>query len=159
MQIDFKKFLDNNSNKVYPICGPHNIGKTITALDIQKVHYSEEIKSLYINLKYYFHNPSEDFNQKIDVLIRECFYFIENAQELLELYNALKKIDKLNDMFSILLHYFKQKKWKQNQFFLIIVQYQTKYDSNNILGTFSSFKIFLISSVNDTDVKKNLVLS
>ena len=159
LQTDFKKFLDNNSIMIYPICGPHNIGKTITALDIQKVHYSEEIKSLYINLKYYFHNPSEDFNQKIDVLIRECFYFIENAQELLKLYNSLKKIDKLDDIFSILLDYFNQKKWKQNQFFLIIDQYQTKYDSNNILDTFSSFKIFLISSINDSDVKKNLVLS
>ena len=42
---------------------------------------------------------------------------------------------------------------------MIIDQYQKKYDFINILKIFSKFKIFLLSSINDHDVKDNLVLT
>ena len=52
-----------------------------------------------------------------------------------------------------------EKNFLKNKFFLIIDQYQEKYDSINILDLFSEFKIFLLSSINDTDVKENLILT
>jgi len=51
------------------------------------------------------------------------------------------------------------KKTILKKFFLIIDQYQKKYNSNNILNLFSKYKIFLLSSINDTDVKNYLILT
>ena len=159
LESNFSKFINDKKELIYPICGPHNIGKTITALIIQKEYYQENKKSLYLNLKYYFYEPLKDLEQKIETLIKECFYFIENEKELLNLYDNLKKINKIDDMLSILKKYLFEKKYDTKDFFLIIDQYQKKLDSNDILIKFSNFKIFLLSSINDSDVKDNLILT
>ena len=70
-------FLKKDEEKIFPICGPHNTGKSITALFIQKYLYEKGIKSVYINLKYYFYEPLLDFDKKIVTLIKECFFFIK----------------------------------------------------------------------------------
>ena len=159
LELEFSLFLDKDSEMIYPICGPHNIGKTITAMRIQKSNYLKGIKSLYLNLKYYFYEPFQDFDKKIDTLIKECVYFIDNEEQLLELYNKFQKLNKIKDVISILPNYLASKNFLKNKFFLIIDQYQEKYDSNNILDLFSAFKIFLLSSINDSDVKDNLILT
>ena len=158
LEFEFSRFLDNDSEMIYPICGPHNIGKTITAMRIQKSNYLKGIKSLYLDLKYYFYQPFQDFEKKIDTLIKECIYFIDSEEQLLELYNEFQKLNKIKDVISILPKHLASKNLKKNKFFLIIDQYQEKYDSNDILDLFSNYKIFLLSSINDTDVKNNLIL-
>ena len=158
LELEFSQFLDDDSEMIYPICGPHNIGKTITALRIQKSNYLKGIKSLYLNLKYYYYQPFQDFDKKIDTLIKECIYFIDNEEELLELYK-FQKLNKIKDVISILPNCLATKNFLKNKFFLIIDQYQEKYDSNNFLDLFSAFKIFLLSSINDSDVKDNLILT
>ena len=159
LESNFRLFLEKDEKMIYPICGPHNIGKTITSMKIQKSYYLKGIKSLYLNLKYYFHEPFNDLDKKIDTLIKECVYFIENEEQLLILYNKFHNLNKIYDIISILPSFLKTKNFSKNQFFLIIDQYQEKYDSKNILELFSSFKIFLLSSINDSDVKKNLILT
>ena len=154
----FKLFLKSDSEKIYPICGPHNIGKTITSMKIQKTYYFKGIKSLYLNLKYYFYEPFKDLDKKIDTLIKECVYFIEDEKQLLILYNYFQKVYIIKDVIFALQSYLKSINFK-NQFFLIIDQYQEKYDQNNILDLFSAYKIFLLSSINDNDVKDNLILT
>ena len=79
LELKFRLFFFKSSEKIFPICGPHNIGKTITAMRIQKSYYSKGIKSLYLNIKYYFYEPLKDCDKKIDTLIKECVYFIETA--------------------------------------------------------------------------------
>ena len=105
LEFEFSLFLDEDSEMIYPICGPHNIGKTITAMRIQKSKYLKGIKSLYLNLKYYFYEPFQDFDKKIDTLIKECVYFIDNEEQLLELYNKFQKLNKIKDVISILPNY------------------------------------------------------
>ena len=144
---------------IFPICGPHNIGKTITALRIQKAWYLNGIKSLYLNIKYYFFEPLKDLNKKIDTLIKECFYFVENENQLIDLYNEFQKENSIEKIIMFLQKSLTEKNFLKNKFFLIIDQYQEKYDSINILDLFSEFKIFLLSSINDTDVKENLILT
>jgi hypothetical protein len=53
----------------------------------------------------------------------------------------------------------KIKNFAKNKFFIIIDKYQSKYDLIDILEKFQSFKIFLLSSINDGDVKCNLILT
>ena len=59
--------------------------------------------------------------------------------------------------FLVLINHLKQKNYKN--FFIIIDQFQMKYDLMNILDIISDFKIFLLSSINDRDVKTNLIFA
>ncbi len=45
--------LKESDSFLFPICGPHGTGKTVTALFIHKCLYLEGIKGVYLNLKYY----------------------------------------------------------------------------------------------------------
>ena len=160
LESNLKQFLKNESEKIFPICGPHNIGKTISSLIIQKICYFEGFQSLYFNLKYYFSNPFDKLDEKIETLTKECFFFVENERELLELYKQLKNIHIIYDIITILKNHFISKKKNNSKFFFILDQYQEKYDLNDsILDQLSDFKIFLISSINDKDVKDNLILT
>ena len=159
LELDFTKFLNDDKEMIFPICGPHNIGKTITSLRIQKAWYLKGIKSLYLNIKYYFSEPLKDFDKKVDTLIKECFYFVENENQLIDLYNEFQKENTIEKIIMILRNNLTEKKFFTNKFFLIIDQYQEKYNLINILDLFSKFKIFLLSSINDTDVKENIILT
>ena len=158
LESEFRAFINNDSEMIYPICGPNNIGKTITALRIQKLHYLQGVRSLYLNLKFYFKEPLKDFDVKINTLIKECFYFVEKEEELIYLYNEIENVNKIEDAIPILYKHLISKNFPKHQFFLIVDQYQLKYDSIQILNLFSGFKIFLLSSVNSPDVKDNLIL-
>ena len=151
------KFVKKDGEKIFSICGPHNTGKSITALFIQKYLYEEGIKSVYINLKYYFYKPLLDFDKKIDALIKECFFFIQDEKNLLSLYKEFKYKNSINEVFLVLVNHLKQKNYVN--FFIIIDQFQMKYDLIDILDIFSDFKIFLLSSINDRDVKTNLIFA
>ena len=159
LESEFRLFLNNDSEMLFPICGPNNIGKTITSLRIQKLYFLKGIKSLYLNLKYYFHEPFRDFESKINTLIKECFFFIDDEEQLLFLYGQFQSVNIINEVFPILFKYLDSKKFSKKQFFVIIDNYKLKYDSANILNLFSGFKIFLLSSINDKDVQDNLVLT
>ena len=118
----FYQFLNNkkeNSEMIYPICGPHNIGKTITSFIIQKNCFLNGIKSLYLNLKYFFAEPYADINKKINTLIKECFFFINNEKELLELYKKFKNIMQIQDVLQILKNKLESINFEKNNFFLI----------------------------------------
>ena len=157
LESEFSLFLDDDSEMIYPICGPNNIGKTITSLRIQKLYYLQGIKSLYLNLKFYFNKPSEDIDLKINTLIKECFYFVENEEELVYLYDKFQKTKAIVDALNILYIYLISKKIAPKKFFIIIDNYQLKYDSFNILDSLSGIKVFLLSPVNDKDVQNNLI--
>ena len=159
LESNFKLFLDNKEEMIYPICGPHNIGKTITSLIIQKMNFFKGIKSLYLNLKYYLYEPLNEFETKIETLLKECCFFIENEQELLDLYNDFKKINGIDNVILFLNDYLISNNYSDKKFFLILDQYQAKYDYFGILTKLSKFKIFLLSSINDHDVKQNLIIT
>ena len=157
IESEFRLFLKNDSEMLFPICGPKNIGKTITSLWIQKLYYLKGIKSLYLNLKFYFKEPFKDLELKINTLIKECFYFIENEEQLLYLSCQFQTVNIINDVFQILYKFILSKNFSKQQFFLIIDEYQQKYDSINILDICSGFKIFLLSPINDKGVQENLI--
>ena len=157
METDFRLFLNNDSEMLFPICGPNNIGKTITSLRIQKLYYLQGIKSLYLNLKFYFNKPFENIDLKINTLIKECFFFVENEEELIYLYGKFHKTKAIIDALNVVYKYLLSKKFAQKKFFIIIDDYRLKYDSFNILNLLSEFKIFLLSPVCDKDVQNNLI--
>ena len=160
LESNLKLFLKNEQEKIFPICGPHNTGKTISSLIIQKICYKQGIKSLYLNIKYYFLEPLNNLDVKIETLIKECVFFIENEQELLGLYKKLKNIYSIYEIIVILKSYLTSKANNNSKFFFILDQYQERYNLNdNILNQLSDFKIFLLSSINDEDVKDNLILT
>ena len=148
-----------NQENILAICGPYGIGKSVLSLFLQKYMFVEKsIKSLYINLKYYFVKQKEsNFKEIIDTLITECFFLVCNNIELLELYNIIKKE---NSDIWILIHKIKKflKEKKKEDYFFIIDQYKNLFDKDHNLYFISSdTKVFLLSSINDGDVKSNLI--
>ena len=160
LQKNFELFLKQEKEMIFPICGPHNIGKTISALIIQKeLFLKKNIKSLYINLKYYFSDATKNCEIKTDTLIKECFFFADGDEQLVELYNKFEILNNIKEIFLSLKNFISTKKFKKENFFIIIDQYQAHLDSIDILNLLSEFKIFLLSSINDFDVKENLILT
>jgi len=150
-----KSTIDN----IFAICGPYGIGKSILSLYMQKyLYYEYKKKSLYINLKYYCDKGAKkNFNEIINTLITECFFLIPNKNELLELYQILLK-DNVNIWILIkkIRDFLRTK--KVNDYFLIIDQYKKSFDEGFYLYNISKdIKVFLLSSINDSDVKSNLI--
>ena len=151
LQIFLEK--DNNSN-LYPICGPHGTGKTITSLLIHKTLYLQGIKGVYLNFKF-FSNNKIDWEEKINTLIKECYFIISTEEELIEFYRIFIKLQNIHDAILAIKNFIEKKEYK---IYMIIDQYQNNYNMDNILNQLSNIKIFLISSINDFDVKQNLIL-
>jgi len=147
--------LKENDPYLLPVCGPHGTGKTITSLFIHKYLFSIGIKGIYLNLKYYS-NDNIKLKDKIKVLIKECFFIVENENELYKLYNQFIKLNDIYDIIPIIKNFIENKKDK-NKFYIIMDQYQHKYNFKEILRLITNIKIFLLSSINDKDVKLNLV--
>ena len=140
----------NTKEKIFAICGPYGIGKTFTALLIQKELFKEGKNTLYINL---------DNNQAIEELkinlIKEFFFlnlekniFINLSTQIYEeIYNdiweLITKIDNFCNENNI-------------KYLLFLDQYQKNKDKNNILSNIKTNKIFLLSTINDEDIKDNL---
>ena len=103
------KFLANdNPSLLYPICGPHGTGKTISVLLFHKLLFQKGTRGLYLNVKYFLKDDIS-FEEKIDVLIKECFFICDSNEELLILYNALITKKNINDLFSTIYDFIEAK--------------------------------------------------
>lgn len=146
--------LKENDPFLLPVCGPHGTGKTITALYIHKYLFLKGIKGIYLNLKYYSRN-NISLEDKIDVLIKECFFIVDNQNELLELYNQFIRLNNFYPAIFVIKDFIEKK--KNNNIYMIFDQYQEKYNFRDFLKIIINIKIFLLSSINDRDVKTNLI--
>ena len=160
MYDNIKSFIsdDETNDKILAFCGPYGIGKSVSSLYIQKdLYIKEKRKSLYINLKYFYNNAFSN-DEKILTLIKECYFIINNNQKhLLDLYNLLKEKEKdIWIMINIIIKYLFEENIKD--FFLIIDQYKKKFDVKNKLQSLKqNIKLVILSSINDKDVKLNLI--
>ena len=150
------KFLKNNRKiMIIAISGPYGIGKSLTSLVLQKHLYLNKIKTLYINLKYYYKSHIE-WNMKIETLISELFFLILDDDGLKGLITEVKQKNSRNiwDCLLLITNNLKEKKF---EYLIILDQYQESVDINGnlkYLRDIANIKIFLLSSINDDDVKK-----
>jgi len=131
--------------------------KSITSLFIQKNLYtSDKKKSIYINLKYYY-NPQIKDEEKEITFIKECYFLVDNFEELYDIFQLITLNKKsIWIMIEVLVNYYFNK--NKNEFFLIIDQYKQKFDKEkNFKNLTQKIKVIILSSINDNDVKKNLI--
>ena len=146
------KFIsEKNEKKIFALCGPFGIGKSFTSLLIQKFLYYKKYPTLYINF-----SLTENINDLKMVIIKELFFLIFDKEKYLSvskiilntiahsLWELIIIIDDFCDINKI-------------EYLLILDQYQQNVDKKEQLNTIKTKKIFLLSSINDTDVKMNLV--
>ena len=157
LEMDVNKFLLDNDNYIYAIYGPYGIGKSLTALIIQKYLFINNYKSIYINLKYFAKNISLD--SKFQTLISECFFLCENPEELEEYHKLLlgNKSKNIWYCLQIIYNHLKDKKKELSQYLFIIDQYKMNYDENYSVLNFPNLHIFILSSINDKDIKNSLI--
>lgn len=152
MEKDISKFIKSTNNYIFPIVGPYGIGKSLTALIVQKNLYKGNIKSLYINIKYYYKNTS--FEKKIETLINECFYLCSKEEDLVKFQDLIKRKTYhniwlyLNEIYNSISDY--------SNYLFIIDQYKKEYDIDDYIFKFPKIHIFLLSSINDKDIKKDI---
>ena len=168
------QFLDkNDSSFLYPLCGPHGTGKTISILTFHKLLFINGIKGLYLNLKYYCMDGIT-IEEKIKVLLKECFFICDNEEELLALYKNFITKNNIYELFISIKNFIQKKnegeqkqenkenkdnKEKDKKIYIIIDQYQEIYSMNGLFDLFKNIKIILLSSINDFDVKDNIILT
>ena len=161
-ELKMKNFLLAKNDFIFPICGPHGTGKSITALYFHKLFYLRNIRGLYLNLKYYSQN-NLSLENIIDALLYECYFICDNEEELTNLFKKFILKKNFSELIDIISEHIKLKNKEQkeniNKIYIILAQYQKKYDIYNIFNTFSNIKIILLSSINDFDVKNNIILS
>ena len=144
------KFMEKK-DKIFAICGPCGIGKTFTSLLLQKHLFKLNFNTLYVNLI----NQEEISNLK-ETLIKETFFLNLNKEKFISLANEIIKsnANSIWDIISLIDEYCS----KENINFLLIVdQYRKDRDEKDNLLKLKVKKIFLLSSINDKDVKENLV--
>ena len=160
LECEIEQFLQNNNINIYAISGPYGIGKSLSSLFIQKNLYLKKIKSLYINLKFYY--KIIPWENKINTLLSECFFLCDNAEDLSEYQKILEFKDYssiwfyLQDIYNFII---KNKDIKNNTYLFILDQYKLDYEDKNTndnLFYFKKIKLFLLSSINDKDIKLNL---
>ena len=155
---EIHKFLEkDNKEKLLGFCGPYGIGKSITSLFIQKdLYFSNKKKSVYINLKYYYNSEIKD-EEKEKAFIKECYFLVDNSEEFYEIFQLISfKKKNIWIMIEDLVDYLFKKNRKE--FFLIIDQYKQKFDEEkNLKNLTKTIKIIILSSINDKDVKYNLI--
>lgn len=106
--------------------------------------------------------------KKIEALQNECFYICDNEKELLSLYDKFITKKNIYELFIIINDFIQSKKKvnkenkkikeKDNKIYIIIDQYQEMYNMSSLFDLFKNIKIVLLSSINDFDVKSNLIL-
>ena len=158
----FKIFLTlKNEESIYPICGPHGTGKTISTLFFHKLLFKEGIRGLYLNLKYYSLNNVK-LEDKVETLLKECFFICDNDEELSKLYEKFIIKNNINEIFEIIRNFINEKNNKnkeEEKIYIIFDQYQEKLNMYYLFNLFSKMKIILLSSINDDDVKNNIILT
>ena len=152
------EFLEGK-RKIIAISGPYGIGKSLSSLVLQKHLYLKQTKTLYINLKYYYKSHIE-WNIKIETLISEFFFLLLEDKELKELITKVKQENSKN-IWDYLLIIGNDLKKKEFQYLIILDQYQKSVDIEGNLKDLidiANIKIFLLSSINYYDVKKQFEL-
>jgi len=145
------KNLLNSKDKIFSICGPYGIGKSFTSLLLQKYLYLEKINSIYVNL-----SNNEEISKLKETLIKESFFLNLGQKDFVFLANKITyyKVNNIWDIIFLIDNYCKDKKIN---FLLILDQYKSNRDLNKKLLKLKVDNIFLISSINDKDIKGNLV--
>ena len=143
--------LLNSKDKIFAICGPSNIGKSFTALLFQKYLYLENINSIYVNLSY-----NENISKLKEALIKESFFLNISQTDFVPFADKITyyKVNNIWDIIFLIDDYCKDKKIK---YLLILDQYKSRRDPNKNLLKLKADNIFLLSSINDKDIKGNLV--
>ena len=146
--------MKKNKESILPVVGPYGIGKSMTALIIQKNLFLKGIKSLYINIKYY--NKRIPFIYKLKTLMNECFYLCSSEEDYIS-YKKLFEENSYNDIWLYIKDiYEKIIKITGTSFLFIIDQYKQSYDPNENIFKFTKIHIFLLSTINDKDIKSNI---
>ena len=147
---EIRKLL-KSEEKIFAICGPFGIGKSFTSLLLQKYLYLEGINTIYVNLS----NDEEISNLK-ETLIKESFFLNLSEKKFVFLANKISnyKINNIWDIVSLIDDYCCDEKL---DYLLILDQYKERRDPKKNLSKLKVKHIFLLSSINDKDVKKNLV--
>ena len=158
-----KIFLTKKNDEfICPICSPRGTGKTISALIFHKLFFKEDgIRGLYLNLKYYL-LPNLKWEDKIETLLKECFFICDNDEELFELYEKFIIKNNICELFEIIKNFISNKNKKNNdkdKIYIILDQYKEKYNMNYLFDLFENIKIIAISSINDYDVKDNIIIT
>ena len=148
------KFIDEKKieKKIFALCGPFGIGKSFTALLLQKYLFYKKYPVLYINLAL-----SENINDLKMIIIKELFFLIFDKQKYLsETKIILNTV--VNSLWEIILLIDDYCDVNKIEYLLILDQYQQIVDKKGLLDKIKAKKIFLLSSINDTDVKNNLAI-
>jgi len=151
-EIFFKiRKLLNSKDKIFAICGPSGIGKSFTALLFQKYLYLENINSIYVNLSY-----NENISKLKEALIKESFFLNISQTDFVPFADKITyyKVNNIWDIIFLIDDYCKDKKIK---YLLILDQYKSRRDPNKNLLKLKADNIFLLSSINDKDIKENLI--
>ena len=147
---EVKKLL-KSKEKIFAICGPFGIGKSFTSLLLQKILYLEKVNTIYINL-----SNNEEISELKKTIIKESFFLNLTEEKFISLANKIYnyKINNIWDIISLIDTHCDQ---ENIDYLLIIDQYKKKRDPEDNLNKLKVKHIFLLSSINDEDVKKNLV--
>ena len=150
-------FMPKKNEKIFAACGPHGIGKGISSLYIQKELFLEGKSSLYINLKYYQYISLVKWEQQLTTLITECFFLVTSEKQLKDIVEILTT--KCSNIFEALIEINFYILSNKITALLIIDQYQKKLDQDKIILELKNFeKLFILSSINDKEIKENLKL-
>ena len=159
---NFFEFLDNKleDNKYLALCGLEGIGKTTSILAYLK--YSTKTY-FYFNVKTIDKLLENAETAKIkDILLKEMYHFIEFKQAK-NYYDFIDELlEKSHTAMDIFKHIFG--KIKDDVEIIVLDQYKTKYDLNystltNILNSEYTNKIIIISSMNEDDIRKAIIIS
>ena len=142
--------LLKNNEKIYAICGPPGIGKSFTSLLIQKQLYKQNYNTIYINL-----SNNKDISELKEILFKEIFFLNLKEEEYILLISKML-YSNYNDIWDIINEIDEYCSKEKIDFLLILDQYQKEKDKNNNLFKLKVKKIFLISSINNEEIKQNL---
>ena len=159
---DFFTFISEHlkKNKTLALCGLEGIGKTSSILAYLKCF---RLSYYYFNVKAIEKLLRENENQKIiKILLREMYHFIvfHDAENYLE---KIKKILEKNytamDILKEIIQLITSKVET-----IVIDQYKTKFDEDykilmNIINSNNKNKIIIVSSMNEDDIRKSIIIS
>ena len=90
------------------------------------------------------------------IIIKELFYLIFDKNKFISFSDELYK-ENIKEFWEIIIIIDKYCEDNKIDYLLILDQYQEKTDKNKQIKSLKTKKIFLISIINDTDIKKNLI--
>ena len=152
LEEKIEKFIMDKNKFIFPIVGPYGIGKSLTALILQKKLFIQGIKSLYINIKYY--SKEIPYLEKLDTLINECYYLCSNVEDYIK-YHKLFQNKNNKDIWQLLKIIYDNISDYTNYLF-ILDQYKASLDPNDDIFNYPKIHIFLLSSINDKDIKSDI---